>query len=78
MEILGFKQIASINGSDPVQVEHHPLEDSKLAGGIEQTIRITGRVPEENKGIVITTQIIFYRLDDQVVEMCQEAEFIMV
>lgn len=75
---LAIKIIASVNGSEPIVVEDHPLENSKLIGGIEQTIYFSGRVPADNKGSMVTAQVELYRVYDQVVEMCAEGDFILV
>lgn len=40
---------------------------------IEQTIYFSGQIPADNKGSIVTAQV-----DDQVVEMCAEGDFVLV
>lgn len=77
MKQLGFKPGASVSGSEPIQLEHHPLEDSKIAGH-KQTSRIISWILEGSKANLNTTQNILCKLDDQVVKICTDADFIRI
>lgn len=71
--------VASVNGSEPRTIVDHPLENSKMEGGIEQAIHVPGYIPEEfkNKGVLLVKQRnTLYRVDDKVTEMCVEAELL--
>lgn len=77
-EQLVLEQVSSIKGSKLLQVEETPLQNSKVFGGMEQTIHHTGRIAQEHNGKMMATQSMLIRAHDKRVEMCAQADFIMV
>lgn len=74
---LGARFIMIMDG-EPQTIYERPISDSKVKGGETYNVNSVGGAVKELKGKTITLQYILYRVDNNEVDVCTEAEFEIV
>ncbi len=67
-----------IMDGEPQTIYERPISDSKVKGGETYNVNSVGGAVKELKGKTITLQYILYRVDNNEVDVCTEAEFEIV
>lgn len=77
IEQLGLRIIIKFADEPPMQAYDGLLKNSKVIGGVLNTLHMSGRIGKEMQGKMLTSRWIMYRAmeENAPVELCLESEF---